>query len=181
MLSTTGMQHPQPGSSALAPFAAAAADAPGYFDDLLAQQAAAGLSYNCHETNDAVVFVFDVPGVRKEDVLVDVVPPGEGHARHRLSVRVTRHAPKMEHGHTSWREERVSVCLRWLRRCGGGVGVAPAARAPAPLVCAPQPSHAPPTPTPLPRPRRALHTVDGPAAAHGAPAHVERRGALQGH
>ena len=120
MLSTTGMQHPQPGSSALAPFAAAAADAPGYFDDLLAQQAAAGLSYNCHETNDAVVFVFDVPGVRKEDVLVDVVPPGEGHARHRLSVRVTRHAPKMEHGHTSWREERVSVCVLVEEAWAGG-------------------------------------------------------------
>ena len=123
MLSTTGAQHPQPqaASSALAPCAAAAASGPGFFDDLLAQQAAAGLSYNCHETNDAVVFVFDVPGVRKEDVLVDVVPPGEGHARHRLSVRVTRHAPKMEHGHTSWREERVS-----------GEGGRPSSRAPRP-------------------------------------------------
>ena len=117
------MQFP---STQLAPYAAAGlAGLPSAFGELLLPQQqglAQEISYNCHETSDAVVYAFDIPGVSKSDVVVQVLPPSDGHARHRLNVRVTRHAFKVEHGSTSWHEGRVSVG-------GGGPLLSPSQRA----------------------------------------------------
>ena len=110
MLTTTGT--PLYSSAQAIPYAGGAKDmSPAtIFADLLGgmpQGQQAGLSYNCHEDQEGIVFIFDVPGVRKEDVVVEVIPPSAEQARHRLSVRVSRAMPAKAEGQSSWREERV--------------------------------------------------------------------------
>ncbi len=169
-------------STQLAPYAAAGlAGLPSAFGELAGQDQQGAISYNCHETSDAVVYIFDVPGVSKSDVVVQVLPPSDGHARHRLNVRVSRHAPKVEHGSTSWHEGRVSVgggrrallspsqralpCAHPIVPYRGGGPLPPQRLLPL-MPCLPTSLLSPPLPPILPPP------VDGDANPNGAAAHV---------